>query len=148
MRTSLFLDKILPNEIKPFFLLFRDNLMPHTNTWETDGLYRKFTGDIDTFEVLNSNFQLHEHPRFKDIKYIINDFIEVENISIEISHTEIFAKTDEMVANTKGYLKIALLITQEAHLPLTENYLKAMKENRFKCKVFTSIEDAREWVNK
>lgn len=121
--------------------------MPHTLTWETNGLYRKFTGDIDTFEVLNSNFQIHEQPQFKDIKYIINDFTEVTSISIEISHTEVFAKTDEIIANTKGNLKIALFVTQEAHLPLAQSYREEMKENRFKCEIFASIKEAREWVS-
>ena len=121
--------------------------MPHSLIWETDGLYRKFTGDIDTFEVLNSNFELHEHPRFKDIKYIINDFTEVASISIESSHTEIFAKTDEIIANTKGKLKIALFIIQEAHLPLAKSYREEMKGNRFECEIFASIKEAREWVS-
>ena len=121
--------------------------MAHSLIWETDGLYRKFTGDIDTFEVLNSNFELHEHPRFKDIKYIINDFTEVASISIESSHTEIFAKTDEIIANTKGKLKIALFITQEAHLPLAKSYREEMKGNRFECEIFASIKEAREWVS-
>ena len=121
--------------------------MPHTLTWETDGLYRKFTGDVDTFEVLNSNFQIHGDSEFKDIKYIINDFSEVASISIEISHTEIFAKTDEIIANTKGNLKIALFISQEALLPIAKSYREEMKGNRFKCEIFTSIKEAREWVS-
>jgi len=121
--------------------------MTHTLTWETDGLYRKFTGKIDTFEILNSNFKIHAHHLFRDIKYIINDFEEVTCISVETSHTQIFAKTDEIIANTKGDLKIALFITQEAHLPVAESYREDMKGNRFKCEIFSSIEDARKWVN-
>ncbi|MDH5388462.1 MAG: hypothetical protein OEY06_08435 [Gammaproteobacteria bacterium] len=121
--------------------------MPHTLIWETDGLYRKFTGEISTVEILNSNFKLHEHPEFKNIKYIINDFTEVTVHSVEDSHTSVFANTDEIIANTKGKLKIAIFIIQPNFISLVEKYCEEMKHNRFDCRMFKNIEDAREWVN-
>ena len=122
--------------------------MPHTNTWEAKGLYRKFTGEISVFEILDSNFKLHEHPDFQKIKYIINDFTEVTGHSIEASHTEVFAKTDEIASYTKGKLKIALLVTQAALIPLAKGYREQMKDKTFECEILQTIEAAREWVGK
>ena len=121
--------------------------MPYTNTWETDGLYRKFTGKISGDEILESNFELHTDPDFQKIKYIINDFTEVTGHSIETIHTKVYALTDEMVSRTKGKLKIALVVTQDPLIALANSYREEMIGNRFECDIFQTIEDARKWVS-
>ena len=121
--------------------------MPYTNTWETDGLYRKFTGKISGDEILESNFELHTDPDFQKIKYIINDFTEVTGHSIETIHTKVYALTDEMVSRTKGKLKIALVVTQDPLIALANSYREEMISNRFECDIFQTIEDARKWVS-
>ena len=124
--------------------------MPHINQWEKDGLYRKFTGEITGHEILESNFGLQIQPEFQSIKYIINDFTEVTGHSIDNSHTELYAQTDEKAASNKGNseLKIALLVTQPSLIALAENYRNEMKGNMFECEIFQTIEAAREWVSK
>ena len=121
--------------------------MPYVNTWETDGLYRKFTGNISGVEILESNFELQADPNFQKIKYIINDFIEVIGHSIETSHTQVYADTDDIASNTKGRLKIALVVTQGSLISLAKAYQEQMIGNLFECEIFQSIKDAREWVN-
>ena len=86
--------------------------MPYTNTWELEGLYRKFVDEINGDEILESNYKLHEDPNFQAIKYIINDFIEVTGHSIVTAHTKAYATSDNIISNTKGKLKIALVVTQ------------------------------------
>ena len=121
--------------------------MPHTNTWESDGLYRKFTGEISGVEILESNFELHNDPNFANIKYVINDFLEVTGHSIETAHTEVYAKTDELISDTKGELKIALVIIQASLISLANNYRELMKDTSFECEIFQTTEDARKWVS-
>ena len=122
--------------------------MPHTNTWEPAGLHRKFTGTISGDEILESNFGLHSDPDFQTINYIINDFTEVTGHSIEVIHTKVYASTDEIVSNTKGNLKIALIVTQGPLIALAESYSEEMKGNRFECAIFQTIDDARKWIVK
>ena len=121
--------------------------MPHTNTWEAEGLYRKFTGTISGEEILESNFELHQHPNFQAISYVINDFTAVTGHSIETAHTKVYASTDEIIANTKGQLKIAIVVTQEPLIALANHYREEMIGNRFECDIFQTIEDAREWID-
>lgn len=120
--------------------------MPHTNTWETDGLYRQFSGEISGEEILRSNFEAHEHPRFRDIKYVINDFTRITGHSLEPVHTEIYASTDEMISRSKGRMKIALVVDQAAYLPLAEQYVALMEGKHFECQIFPSLDEARRWV--
>ena len=122
--------------------------MPHTNTWEINNLYRKFTGNISGDEILQSNFELQSHPNFKDIKYIINDFTEITSHSIEIVHTDVYAKTDEMIASSKGQLKIAIVYTIGSSVSeLAESYRQQMIGNLFECECFHSVEEAKKWAN-
>jgi len=120
--------------------------MPHTNIWESEGLYRKFTGEISGEEILDSNFELHIDPGFQEIKYIINDFSEVTGHTIENTHTKVYASTDDIVSQTKGELKIALVVTDTALISLAKTYREHMMDKVFECEIFQTIEDARKWV--
>ena len=120
--------------------------MPHTYTWETNGLLRKFTGEISPEDILQSNFELHIHPKFEEIKYIINDFTEVTDLIVDVSHTKIYASTDDIISDTKGKFNIAIVVTKDAHFDLANNYRNEMKNRSFKCEIFQTIEDARKWV--
>lgn len=122
--------------------------MPHINTWEPGGLYRKFTGIISGEEILESNFELHVDPNFQTIHYIINDFTEVTDHAIEITHTKVYASTDEIISNTKGNLKIAIVVTQDSLIALANSYREEMIGNKFECDIFQTIEDARNWLSK
>lgn len=120
--------------------------MSYTNTWESEGLYRKFEGEISGDEILESNYELHEDPNFQTIKYIINDFTEVTGHSIETAHTRAYATSDDIISNDKGKLKIALVVIQPSLLVLANSYREEMRGKLFECEIFQSIEDARKWV--
>ena len=120
--------------------------MPHTNTWESDGLYRKFTGEISGAEILEANFALYDEPDFQKIKYVINDFTGIIDHSVETAHTEVYAKTDDLISDTKGELKVALIVNQGSHIALANNYRELMKDTLFECEIFQTGEDARNWV--
>ena len=121
--------------------------MAHTNTWNENGVFRKFTGKISPEEILKSNFDMHEDPRFENIKYIINDFTGVTEHEVNKDHTKIYATTDDIISDTKGNLKIAIVAIQDAHIALANNYREEMKNKFFKCEIFQTVEDAQKWVN-
>ena len=121
--------------------------MSYTNTWEPEGLYRKFIGEISGDEILESNFELHSNANFQTIKYIINDFTEVTGHTIEETHTKAYATSDDIISNSKGKLKIALFVTHSPLIALANSYRDHMRGKMFECEIFQSIEDAREWVN-
>lgn len=120
--------------------------MAHTNTWNKNGLFRKFTGEISPEEILQSNFDLHIHPKFESIKYIINDFTEVTELAINKDHTKIYATTDDIISDTKGNLKIAIVAKQDAHIALANNYRVEMKNKLFECEIFQTVKEAQKWA--
>ena len=120
--------------------------MAHTNIWNENGLFRKFTGEISPEEILQSNFDIHKRPEFETIKYIINDFTEVTDLVINTNHTKIYASTDDIISDTKGNLKIAIVAKLDAHIALANNYKEEMKNKFFKCEIFQTLEEAQVWA--
>ena len=121
--------------------------MPHTYTWESNGLYRNFTGVISGEEILESNFELQREPNFKCIDYIINDFRDVTGFEIKEAHTKAYAETDEIASYTKGNLKVAIVVTQEPLIALANNYREEMISKKFECDIFKTLSDARKWIS-
>lgn len=119
--------------------------MAHTVSWKPEYLYRKFSGEITGEEVLKSNFDIQAHPRFAKIKYLINDFNEVTAAHIDAEHTRIFASTDDIISDTKGKLKIAIVTSNPVHIELAKGYRAAMKNKLFECEIFSSVEEAKQW---
>jgi len=120
--------------------------MAHTNTWNEHGLFRKFSEEISPEEILQSNFDIHACPEFETIKYIINDFTEVTDLVINTNHTKIYASTDDIISDTKGNLKIAIVAKLDAHIALANNYREEMKNKFFKCEIFQTLKEAQIWA--
>jgi len=120
--------------------------MPYENHWDKQSLYRRFTGVVNGEEILLSNLELHAEPNFQTITSIINDFTEVTAVQIEMAHTEVYAKTDDVIANSKGKLKIALVVDKPDLIALATNYRELMQGKLFECEIFNNIDEAQQWV--
>ena len=121
--------------------------MPNTYTWEQNGVYRQFTGELSGDEILASNLEINNNHNFKAAKYIINDFSKLTSHSIDVIHTKAIAVTDDILCSSKGQLKIALIVTQPDIVELANSYREQMHNNIFECEIFSTLKDAREWVN-
>ena len=122
--------------------------MSHENTWESNGLYRKFTGSLTAEDILDANIDLWIDPHFNSIEYLINDFSSITGHSILVKDTRVYAFMDDILSETKEQLKIALVVNNNkgSLLPLANHYCEEMKDKLFECDTFLNIEDARKWV--
>lgn len=120
--------------------------MSHKIVWEHFGLYRKFTDGISGHELVKIKLDLSHKERFKEIKYIINDFLEISEHSIEIEHANVFTRMNEVMSNTKHELKIAMVVVDDKLIGFAERYCALMQDQVFECAFFHSVEEARAWV--
>lgn len=126
--------------------LIRQTCMAHSYNWESEGLYRKFTGEISGEEILISNFEIQSREEFVTIKYIINDFSDISGYTVNHTHTGIYARTDDIISDTKGKLKIAIIADKEEVIALAKNYRQKMKNSQFSCEIFKTLEEAKMWA--
>lgn len=120
--------------------------MAYTNIWKPNGLHRKFAGEITGDEILESNFELHANPKYHTIDYVIDDFTGITSHAIDRNHLEVIARTNDIIAMTKGPLKIALAVVDDEAIALAHAYKKITKNSRFQCEVFFSLNEAFDWV--
>lgn len=120
--------------------------MPYANSWEKNGLYRKFTDEISCDEILKANIELYDSTDFEYIKYIINDFTEATGNRIEACHAKAYAIMDEVISARKGKMKIAIVVTHPSLIALTNYYCELMVDKRFDCETFQTLSASREWI--
>lgn len=120
--------------------------MPHKNTWNANGVLRKFSDEVNGDEILKSNFDLHVDPRFREIKYIINDFTDTKTLLLDTTHTRTYASTDDIISEIKGEFKIAIVVNKDEHIALANAYQQEMKSNLFTCEIFKTLDEAQTWA--
>jgi len=77
---------------------------------------------------------------------VINDFTSVTGHAITIPDTSTLAKTDEIAAHRIVTLKIAIIVTNKELFDLADAYQSMMEHMNFDCKIFKTLEQARQWV--
>jgi len=122
--------------------------MPCENSWSENGLYRKFTGNIQTGHILKSNFDLHRDDRFQSLRYVLNDFREINTVLLDEENVEDIAVVDALRSSKNKGLKVALVIANtSAQVTLALAFAERMKGSHYQCKVFMTSRDAHAWVN-
>ena len=119
------------------------------STWlENDlGLYRQFNGDISVVDIVKGSLDLQQNPKFKSIRYVIDDYLNVTSIVFKAEQTQSIANVVRMRANTKEYLKIAIISRDsEESKAVANEFCEQMKECHYQCQVFYSLDDAKAWV--
>lgn len=119
--------------------------MAYLHQWKNSGLYREFSGRVSGEEVLESNLKLQGDPRFDTIKYIINDFLLVSDIEINIDEIKRIAAIDKAASLSNSKLKIAMIVKWESLLVWVHMYIESMKGSSYQYKVFDGFQEAEIW---
>lgn len=116
--------------------------MAYKNEWKEKGLHRQFTGIITGKEVLKANLYIQADERFNNIKYVFNDFTQIEDF--EISHVNIaeIATIDNFASKQHEKIKIIILATNKGFLEWAGRYLTQMDVSPFDVVICEDMESA------
>ena len=120
--------------------------MPYKNTWEQHGVYRIFSGKITGQEVLQSVQEVESDNRFDNIRYVINNFLDVTEIGVSPKDIKIIAAIDTAAALTNPDIKIAQIATDPQIKALNILYSEVTGNSPYPTQVFSNLEDARKWL--
>ena len=84
-------------------------------------------------------------PRFDDLRYVINDFLEVVSFSVTEENVLAISAIDAAAAITNPNIKIAVVAIDQQVRALAELYA-ASPWNAYPTKVFADIAAARAWL--
>ncbi len=120
--------------------------MPNKAVWEPKGLYREFSGIVTSREILQAVLRVYGDPRFDELKYVINDFSQVEGVELDELNIKKVAYLDKASARSNPKIKIAFVTQNEAFYEYAALYSKFVEDLPWQTEVFPSLEQAREWV--
>lgn len=121
--------------------------MPYHNTWKDNGVTRTYHGDITSNEILNSNASVQTDPRFSEIKYIINDFTNINSCEASEDDINAIAAIDYGSSQARNIPdKIAIVTRNETLLNWAHIYFEKMKGSPYIFKICDSMDEALQWV--
>ena len=89
--------------------------MSFTLTWEDRGVYKKFTGFASFQEYARSQEMVLGSPLTDDLRYVINDLLEVEGYSVTQDEAEYAAAITRGASRSNPHLRIAFVTNQDHH---------------------------------
>lgn len=120
--------------------------MAYENCWYYHGLYRKFTGVLTGEDIAHSNLALHGDARFDDLRFIINDFLDVESAQFSEHDIDLIAHTDRIAQLDSRNVKIAIIANTPDLIEMAAKYMQEMEAAQFACKLFDDPTKARHWA--
>jgi len=121
--------------------------MPYINDWNSYGLHRSFFGCVTGEEIFQANLILQRDQRFLCANYIINNFTDMTGHTLTEADAHLLANTDNIIADIKGPLNIAIIVVNEEQRLLAQNYVDLMDGSVYCCRIFNQLSDAHEWLD-
>ena len=138
------LSNVLPLQHSPPFDLVP--LMPYELIWEEAGVYKRFWGDVSGLEIAKSVEQVSAHPRFDEIRYILNDFLDadvVDSLDAETSDRMMAQRIGATFTNPRFRV---LIVSRNPRLVAIADLTKPpTPPDSNKAKGFATVIEAREW---
>lgn len=120
--------------------------MKYTNTWESLGVYRKYSGLLTGKIIREAVEKVEGDHRFDTIRYVINDYLNVTDIKISEAELLAIAAIDSVASIYNKRIKIAQVTTRQDIIDLISNYDDELEDNTYETKTFSKLIDARKWI--
>ncbi len=117
--------------------------MSHEITWETRGVYKRFTGFVSYEEYARTQEEILADPRVDGIRFIINDFLAVEGYSVTRDQVEYLAAFNRGTSFSNPRIRVAYVVTTPAARLLVQ---AGSMISSLTLKDFSTLESARAWA--
>ena len=123
--------------------------MPHTTTWESNGIIWQFSGTVTTEEVNEANREMYKDPRFDSINYFIWDMLNVDELVKDKFEIGEPAATDLGASYTNSCIRGALIAHEGYVYDSCNNYIQLSKtlNNPWQLKLFNDKKNALIWLH-
>lgn len=122
--------------------------MPYTITWEDRGVYKKFYGFITVAEFHQATELQHGDHRFADVRYVINDFLEITGYErldvIEPALANVASKIQDVYESRMG-VRIAIVTTDDL-IDTFGRYFASSEFMHCRMEIFPTVAQARAWL--
>ncbi|HSG98516.1 MAG TPA: STAS/SEC14 domain-containing protein [candidate division Zixibacteria bacterium] len=120
--------------------------MPHTITWEPEGVRWTYSGCVTDQEAIQSNLDIYDDERFESIRYQLVDMLQVETFDVSGATIREISHMDREQRPRNPNIKVAFVTTKQVIYGMGRMYEMAGGMEAWETKVFETLGEAREWL--
>jgi hypothetical protein len=120
--------------------------MPYEMHWEAEGVRWVYTGTMTDEDVLRSNLEAYEDPRFDSIKYQIADLRAVKEFAASSRTIRELSRMDRDQASRNPHVRVAILAADDFTRGMANMYALSGGGAPWQVEIFETEEDARAWL--
>jgi hypothetical protein len=119
--------------------------MSYEIIWEPRGAVKRFFGRVTSHDMLQSVVDTESDARFDDLRYVINDFLDIEELDLANTDIQEIAAIDGAAARSNPRITIAVVTIHDEIVALTNQYASS-PFNAYPIKAFSTSAKARSWL--
>ena len=120
--------------------------MSYETHWEPEGIRWVYSGVMTDDDILRSNLELYDDPRFDTLKYQIADLRRVESFEGSARAVRRLSRMDRDQASRNPNVKVAILAGEALVRGIANVYAMSGVDAPWETRIFESEDDAREWL--
>ena len=120
--------------------------MAYQLIWEEKGLWADFKGTVNDNEINEVTSRIYGHEQFGSIRYILIDFLDVDNFNVTERAVRTVAGSDRTAALTNPNIMVGIVTIKVSTLEKAFLYTDASEGTPWQISYFDNIEDARAWI--
>jgi len=113
--------------------------------WEPRGVVKRFFGEVTSDDMLKSVADSEGDSRFDELRFVINDFLDITAVSSSHHDVEEIAAIDSIAAVTNPRIKVAIVTTSPVVKEMAEGYINSPL-NHYPTKIFQTLAEGRQWI--
>jgi len=113
--------------------------------WRTRGAVKRFSGTVTSHDIVQSLIDVERSPRFDDLRYVINDFLDVDELDATGLDIDELAAIDRGAFATNPNIRIAVVTISAEIVRLALEYAQS-PVNVYSTRIFSTLPDAEEWL--
>lgn len=122
--------------------------MPYEVRWTSQGAIEKFSGVLTWKDIYDADKILYGDYRFDAIKYLLVDFMQVEQTLLDAEHVSMVANLDFAATIYKRHLRMAIACALPPLLSQSQAYIGQSKTmgSAWDIRYFNDLPSAEAWA--
>ena len=124
----------------------QNSTMAYRLVWEDKGVIAKFWGSTNSAEALEMLNAVGDDPRFDQLTWRINDFLEVEDHEVSPTMVKYIDALNHVLPLTNSRIVVAIAVQRKDIAELVQQLI-AEHPIPGNLAMFGNMNDARAWIN-
>ena len=122
--------------------------MAYQLTWEKGGVHKRFWGDLSGMELADSVEEVAAHPEFDQLRFILNDFLNVDSHVMDSASLERILVSRVGSRYTNPRIRVMLVTADPVLFALADVTKPGSFPATNETKGFATTAEARAWFHR